>query len=341
MTNSNRKVSILRGALGVAVLSAALAGAAVPEHRHPLITAPWLAQAPHMDGRIEKAEWLPAAQGLPLIDRNTARLTEDLTVYWVGYTEDALHLAFRVNRPLYALAPSPADRIEFFVQPGEQGPDYWFCLNADGVTREGIRHQTTDQGWGPPWRHALQATATGWEGELSIPFASLGLAGAPTPGAVWRLLIVDQRLTPAGEQAFSSWLGDGGAWPAKQHMGRLRFGAPAEPAIRALEAGPVNPAEAGVMLETIGGAGSAALRLEAGVYRATGTATHVQDSGAGGDIWIPVTAELNFFQLLETGGLAGALEYYEPVEEWAVDLDQEAGVARRFPWLTSAVPGNY
>lgn len=321
--------------------AAAVSSAEDLNHRLPLITAPLMEKAPQVDGAVDKGEWLRAAQGLPLIDRNAARLTDEITVYWVGYTADALYLAFRIDRPLYALAPSPEDRIEFFVQPVEGKPDYWFAVQSDGVVREGIRHATTDQGWSEPWDHKVRTTETGWEGEMRIPFKSLGLDQAPEPGAAWRLLVMENRRTPHGTLVISSWLGDGGDWPAKDKMGILRFGSAATPAVRPLSAGPINPDEAGILLETVGGVSAVKLQAKAGLYRSVRAVTAEVDDGQGGDIWIPVTAELNFFQLLDTDNLPDALKNYEAVQEFGEDFEQKPAVAQRLSWVASTEPGKY
>jgi hypothetical protein len=309
--------------------------------RHPRITSSRLDQAPTVDGVVDKAEWLTAARGMPLIERNSAVLTDASTSYWVGHTDEALYLAFRSLRPLYAITPSPEDRVEFFLQPEAGRPDFWFEIRSDGSMREGLRHHTTDHGWSAPWSSVVRHTDTGWEGELRIPFRSLGLDAAPPAGTAWRLLVMENRVTPHGVLSVSSFLGGGGAWPAKENMGVLLFGDEAAPAVRLLESGPLTTAEGGVLLEVTGGSRPARIEAEAALYRQVSVATVQEDSGEGGDIWIPVTAEMNFFQLLDSASLEEALEHYEQVATFSESFELNPRHVRRFPWSADISPGKY
>ncbi|MBM4025293.1 MAG: hypothetical protein FJ280_07790, partial [Planctomycetes bacterium] len=162
-------------------------------YRRPALTAPMLKQAPVVDGKVDRSEWQGAAQGLPLMDRFSGAMPEEKGVFQIGHDAAAPYVAFRLERPPYARQPGAEDRIEFFVHPESNGPDFTFILYPDGRKLEGLRTASADLGWECPWDGAVRVTETGWEGELRIPFTSLDRKSAPAAASTCIVTAVSKR----------------------------------------------------------------------------------------------------------------------------------------------------
>ncbi|HPP11600.1 MAG TPA: DUF6067 family protein, partial [bacterium] len=223
-------------------------------YRWPVVVVPLLPKEPLIDGQVEKSEWLPAAQLAPLVTLEKGLATRENNFIWVGYTPEAFYLAFQFYRPAYAVLPSSGtepkgvwrdDCLEFFLRP-EFGArwEYSFVGNAAGLKEEGRRQGVTDKNWQCQWQYQARTTPWGWEGELAIPFASLGLS-TPRPGDVWEMAPVNNQKTPWQDLASWSYLKH---WNACEDFGYLVFGGQV-PAVRVLAAGDVSRDEVGGCLE--------------------------------------------------------------------------------------------
>ncbi|MCF7838691.1 MAG: DUF6067 family protein, partial [Candidatus Marinimicrobia bacterium] len=351
---NTRTGGVRRGLCFLLALAAARVPAAVPQpsdpaappeaaFRYPVVTAPVMLQAPEVDGRVDTAEWASAAQvaGLHILDGTTA--IEDPACWWVGRTADALHLAFRFDRPPHtAAAPAVSeaqlrlgDFCEVFLRPPGKDCDYVFLVNPAGMGQAALRtirtgHRTTT------WSHAARETATGWEGELSIPFASLEEA-PPAPGTSWKMSLTRNQKAPEKEVGVSSWIAN---WRSLDEGVDLRFGEPAAPAVRLLEAGPLTPAEAGLLLEVAAPRASARVTIACTLLRQTRAMTE-QVSTHIGEMLLPDVREMSVFWIMDARGLDAALAYYEPVASWMQELEVAAGQAARLPLAAATEPGDY
>lgn len=242
--------------------------------RVPVVSAPVMAEAPAIDGVVDRAEWSSAAQLAPFIAMDTALATDQPSVGWIGYTPDALYVAWRFSRPSWA--PSPLvgddpllvwrdDAMEMFLKPpGERG-EMNFVGNSAGVHEEGYRTSATDKGWSVEWSYAARVTETGWEGELSIPFASLERE-VPGRDEAWGFTIANNQRTPRGMQATWSWLRE---WKSERDLGFLMFGGRSL-AARVLGAGEVSRSEVGALLEVANfGDEPATARVSTSLHRPT------------------------------------------------------------------------
>lgn len=228
----------------------------VPEvgYRYPVVTAPLLPAPPAIDGNIEGAEWGGAAQTAPFVALTSGVAADEPATSWIGYTPDALYIAFHFERPPSALEPLAGkepmmvwrdDAVELFLRP-EFGArwEYNFVGNAAGVYEEGRRDGNTDKAWKADWKYAARRTPKGWQGEMAIPFASLNLS-TPAPGTAWEMNLMSNRKSPRGELAAWTYMKQ---WSSLEDFGYLVFGG-AVPAVRVLQAGEVSRNEVGVVLE--------------------------------------------------------------------------------------------
>ncbi|MCM8817635.1 MAG: DUF6067 family protein [Candidatus Omnitrophica bacterium] len=225
-------------------------------YRWPVVNIPQMSKAPVIDGRVEKTEWLSAVQLAPLVTLEKGLSTRENNFLFVGYDEKNLYLAFQFYRPFHALIPSSGtdpmgvwrdDCLEFFLRP-EFGArwEYNFVGNAAGIFEEGRRQIVTDKNWKCEWQYKARKTNWGWEGELAIPFSSLGQA-TPKPGDIWEMAIVNNQKTPWQDLASWSFLKN---WNACEDFGYLVFGGEV-PAVRILQMGEISRDEVGTILELV------------------------------------------------------------------------------------------
>ena len=310
--------------------------------RYPVVTASLMTAQPTVDGVVDKAEWTTAARVSGMFVLTGTQATEDATTWWIGYTEDALHVAFRFQRPPYALGPEAEhggnawshDCFELLLRPPGQEVDYDFVVNALGFGDEGRRRQTTDTGWTATWTKSARRIADGWEGELSIPFSSLGET-TPMAGATWTINAVRNRKTPDNEVGTSSWLS---RWHDVAQYAVLRFGSASTPAARLLEIGALTTAESGAVIELVAPRDAASVSVACVLYRQARAAIEQVTTHAG-EILIPKEAELSAFQVMDTDGIDAALGNYEKIKAWTVSESVEAGRTKRLPLAVESGTG--
>ena len=163
----------------------------------PLLTIPFMSEAPTLDGRLGPDEWKEAAEVTGFLSL-AGRLAAQQTHVFAGFDEECLHFAFVSHSPSGMKAEVREhdgrvfveDAVEVFLQPQpDEGTYFHLCGNALGTRYEG---RGQDQSWNADWRLACHReydeylVAATWTAEMSIPFRELGLAGAPTGEVIWR-----------------------------------------------------------------------------------------------------------------------------------------------------------
>lgn len=221
--------------------------------RYAEATLPLMRQAPTIDGEVDRAEWVGATHLGPLRQGNYGYADQYWRDVYLGYDEDHLYIAFRLERPREALQPrvpdtvenvgwAQGDFVEIFIDPGRTTREgYAFVVYANGAYGEGRLDPQTDQAWSTEWEKAARVTEVGWEGEVAIPFESIGVDGPPEEGEMWGFDFIDNRRTPY--RAMSHWAFRGN-WHDMTQWGRLRFGGDV-PAVRFIAAGDAGEGEAG------------------------------------------------------------------------------------------------
>jgi hypothetical protein len=168
----------------------------------PRFTVPLLATAPHIDGRIDDAEWRGAAALTGFIDRGAREYGLRQGQVFLGYNRSHFFLAYRSSFPpgaqeggawdekaLRALVSErngrvySDDSVELYLAP--QSPEKIIQLigNSRGAILE--RHYAHDK-WRGDWQfeNRVDNAAGVWELELAISFESLGVK-PPQPGDTW------------------------------------------------------------------------------------------------------------------------------------------------------------
>lgn len=185
---------------------------------------------PKVDGRIDDAEWqgaapVPAfrenAQGGPARAGTRAR---------VGYDDTALYLAFDCDEPLMEQAAAqtlpnrdPAlwnnECVELFVNPQANQVSYLhFIVDLLGQRRDALGSDAF--GYNPRWESAARRQRDGWQVEMAIPFASLGVP-APQTGEAWYANLCRER---KAEAELSAWQPTYGGFAAPGRFGLWVFG---------------------------------------------------------------------------------------------------------------------
>ncbi len=158
-----------------------------------------LTQAPVIDARCDDTAW----QGIPLLRIN--RFLDDgsespvRSLVRIGWTDEALYLAVENSEPhMEHLRDREPDRgfvfnddcVELFLDPKATRSDHFqLCFNA-AASRKCFRVETglTDPDWMPDGMELKTAKGPdGWNLELKLPFAALGVKRFTAGRWVWNL----------------------------------------------------------------------------------------------------------------------------------------------------------
>lgn len=231
--------------------------------RTPAATVPRMPAPPKIDGTVDRAEWMAAADLGPFkvgLDGLAGELNRRA---WIGHDATTLYIAFSIERPAGVRAPAipdetghsdgsgsakASDVVELMFAPGLQfGQSYSVWLHANGSHGDARLKRSKDMSWDPKWTQAARVTETGWEGELAIPFAAFGLDGPPAPGQWWGFDVVDNQASPFRLQ--SHWSYRGGVWHNYENFGRIRFAG--DVAVRLTKVGEGSDGRIGQELELV------------------------------------------------------------------------------------------
>lgn len=229
--------------------------------RYGTIGIPRLEQAPVVDGVVDSAEWGRATLFPPLLvmspSPGAGLPPRERTWVWASYTSDALHFAFRQELlpealPLEVTITNRRDACEgvdntisVFLSTDEKvDSQFNFSVNAASQIYD-RKVYPDDIHWDGNVVYESRLIPTGWEGELSIPFAELGLKSAPTDGTFWNYNLFSLRRK--GESLLLSWPYT--RWRAKGEVGKLVFTGNA-PAVRFEQPGRVKLAGGEASVQT-------------------------------------------------------------------------------------------
>jgi len=156
------------------------------------IPAQRLVQPPVIDGVVHEAEWAEALRIDSFYDPVQGRAAEFTTRAFLGYTVDAIYVAFICDDPDPSAIRAQQrrrdgdmendDRVIFAVDPqGQQLTPYQFVVNPLGTQRlEVPAGAPLNVRWRGDWQAAAQRTPQGWSVEMRIPFRLLRYrAGQP------------------------------------------------------------------------------------------------------------------------------------------------------------------
>jgi len=187
---------------------------------------PHVATAPQIDGVVEKREWSGAFLLPNLIDTRQGLLADTPTRVFLCHDDQALYVAFQIERTEKVRVPGGTDEVEVVLDPGhahQQPLTFRGSLSSPGLFQARLRRDF------------------GWEGEIAIPFASLNRQ-TPAAGEVWGFNFVNHVGTPVAETSAYSF------GKELSHLVFLRD----VPVLRFLQAGSFfGEAGSGAMLEVV------------------------------------------------------------------------------------------
>lgn len=201
--------------------------------RYPEATVPKLTQAPAIDGTVDNSEWAGALElSLSALHPNGISDGRERHVY-LAYDDNNLYLAVSIQRPPNALEPrmpaetgridndSGGDLAELMFAPGRNfDKSFVFMLYSNGAFADATQAGSKEYSWDANLQAASRLNEMGWEGEMAIPFADMGLQGPPTPDEVWGFDAVDNQQTPARQRTHWSYRGH---WKDFENAGSIRF----------------------------------------------------------------------------------------------------------------------
>ena len=196
--------------------AAALQQAKADEGTYPCFS---LGRAPKLDGELDDPAWrlTPEVAGFSRLEQmasddglqvmpdggqvaeDRSFVTQAMTFFQAGYTQDALYLAVRCYQPGADKLPVSkencaelwaSDCAEIHVEPGQGKGTIQFICNP-------LAARWPAEGW----TVASKRLGDGWFAEVAIPFTTLG--ATPKPGEVWRVNVCRHSTTPRDE--LSTW----------------------------------------------------------------------------------------------------------------------------------------
>ncbi len=233
--------------------------------RTPEWAIPFVTKAPKIDGNIDAAEWLAAADLGPMKSEVDGAADEFERKIWMSYDDRNVYLAFSIERPRDARSPNVPDRtgrveassgptsdvVETMFAPAldfENAFSFW--IYGNGAFGDATLHRNKKPGYDAEWQHAARVTDKGWVGEMAIPFAAFKREGPPSPEEWWGFDLVDNRRSPYRFLAHWSYRGK---WHNYENFGRIRFAR--VPAVRFLNAGELGNGRIGVDFQIVNGTG--------------------------------------------------------------------------------------
>jgi hypothetical protein len=204
------------------------------ERLRPQAVTQAVATAPAIDGQLAPGEWDAAARLTGLRDLSADTPTANQTEVFITHDETRLLLAFRCHGPSGALKTAATvrdgavwedDAVEIFLQPDPARDTYFqFVGNSAGVFFDS--RGLGGQAWNGDWTYKTAIESGVWTGEISIPFAALGMK-PPADGTTLGFNICRDQQTPA--KRLSCWAPVTGSFHDPKNFGRLRFAATEPP----------------------------------------------------------------------------------------------------------------
>src|SRR4051812_1422788 len=184
-----------------------------------------------VDGRLDDAAWstIPPLRDFVQKDPIEGAAPTDQLEIKIAYDDEALYVATHVTSKDPSRIQAPMSRRDNIHQAehiwisldtyGDQRTAYSFAIAASGVRGDwyhpGDDENDIDLSFDPVWQAAAQVNATGWTGEMRIPFSQLRFNAANEQ--VWGLNFdfwspsrnedVFWIPVPKKEQGWSSWMG--------------------------------------------------------------------------------------------------------------------------------------
>jgi hypothetical protein len=234
----------VRGVLPASLALLAVACGSAPRTEIPLYEARRTADAPVVDGDLDDPAWQQAARTERFVNTRTGAAARPRTEARITWDDERLYIGFDVADTFLRATLEGRDAhlwtedcVEVMVDPDGDGLEYFEIQLSPThqVFDTRYRSRRVPQPFGiTSWDSRLEGRASvdgtvnddasdrGYEAELAIPFAALGVA-RPEEGDEWRvaLYVLDARREGQGGVGWSPPLVGDFHVPAR--FGRVRF----------------------------------------------------------------------------------------------------------------------
>jgi len=183
--------------------------------------------APTIDGTLAESEWDGAARLSGFTEFDADGPAEEQTEIFVTYDATRLYIACRCDHADPRIKADVAERdgptweddaVEVFIQPDLAEAKYYQLVgNSTSVFADCVG---TDTSWDGDWVYRSSRQEGRWEAEMSVSFASLGMA-APVDGDVIGVNFCRDRQTPRTQ--LSCWAPSQASFHNVGNFGRLAF----------------------------------------------------------------------------------------------------------------------
>jgi len=194
--------------------------------------------APGIDAEDGDGAW-QAAQFVSFLENHGAKQAQARTEAAIAYDDSAVYLLFRCDEPnmdklkqetlprdnseLFA-----SDNVEVLVDPDGDGRDYYhFAVNAGGAIYDSVTTQPGehDPSWDGEWRASVRIGDAGWNVEIVIPLATVGIETV-AEGDRWRMNLHRTRREPSDPDEYQALSPTLGGYHQPDRFGELVFGEP-------------------------------------------------------------------------------------------------------------------
>ena len=199
------------------------------------ITIPKTSAPPAIDGVLDDAIWQQAPTALVNHindDVGTEVDAEYVATAMAAYDGSKLYVAFMNGEPnpgaITTVSPGhdqdvwADDENEMFIEPNHAGaqPYFHIMINAANTTQDSESGGAGGD-WEPNLESAVEIGADYWAMEVAIPFADLGISGAPD-GETWGWNF--NRHIMSGVDLWVAWATTGAGFHTPERFGTLTFG---------------------------------------------------------------------------------------------------------------------
>ncbi|MBC7327499.1 hypothetical protein H5T87_05220 [bacterium] len=193
-----------------------------------LLTIPYSEEPPTIDGKVSPEEWKKASAIGILFPIGQDELSLPSTIFYLCYDSQCLYIGFTCQSFGQPIAQERErdgnvwedDAVEIFLSPSF--PRYFqFILNSKNSIWDS---DGKDASWNCEWKHAISLKENGWEGEIAIPFSSLGVT--PKEGDLWRFNLA--RDVPSPRKLSLSFAPCKSSFHEPENFAILSFGNPTD-----------------------------------------------------------------------------------------------------------------
>ena len=204
------------GALGI--LLSCSAASLTAEDSVPVVEIRKTVTPPTIDGIFSEEEWQGASKIGPFVLNNNGAPSDNQTVAYLSYDDQALYLLFWCDEPdMKNLKSDKMDRhdgpvwnndsVEILLRPDTASSDFMhFILDSEGQKYDALGSDSF--GYNPTYQVGVNRYEDHWILEVAIPFSSLS-GTAPGPGSEWQ---GDFFLTRHTEPSQNAWSATGGQY---------------------------------------------------------------------------------------------------------------------------------